>query len=213
MEKSITFDYTEFQPLDFNENSFNSDLTSIFAYYVYVVLGFDYDTFSPFGGTPHFSKAQQIVANAQAKSGDKAWQPQGNNNNSNRYWMAENLLNTKFRPFRQAYYNYHRLGLDKMYENMNEARLSVTSTLPLFEKINADNPNTMLPNIFITSKANEIIQIFSDSSVPPTDKMKAVNALSNIDPSNREKYEKINKSTGSPNDAIQKMIDTKAGRQ
>lgn len=214
MEKSITFDYTEFQPLDFNENAFNSDLTSLFAYYIYVILGFDYDTFAPFGGTPYFSKAQQIVANAQTKSKDKSWQPQGTNRN--RYWLVENLLNNKFRPFRQAYYNYHRLGLDKMYENINEARLSLTATLPLFEKINTDNPNTMLPDLFVTAKSSELVQIFSDGTVPPTDKMKAINVLSNIDPANREKYEAINKagSVGNnPSDAMQKMIDAKMGKQ
>lgn len=189
-DKMLEFDYIEFKALNFNENTYNDELTATIAYYVYIVLGMDYDSFSPNGGTPFYNKAQQIVNNAQASSASKSWQPQGTNRN--RYWLIENLANSKYARFRQAYYDYHRMGLDRMYEQSSEAFQSINAAVSNIQKLNQDNPTMMLPDIFVNAKSDEIVSIFKDAQVAPPDKMKAYNAMVSLDGSNKSKYDAIN---------------------
>lgn len=189
-DKSFEFEYVEGQNIDFNENNYTSDLSSVVAYYVYMMLGMDYDSFAMQGGTPFFQKAQDVVNAAQNKSPDKSWQPQGSVRN--RYWLVENILNAKFRNYRQATYLYHRLGLDEMYKDPNNARTSMAGAISMIEKVRLENPMSMLSDLFLTAKSDEIVSAFSDKQVPPTDKMKVYNAMVSLDAANKSTYDKIN---------------------
>lgn len=114
-DDDVEITYAEGEPLIFAENTFTSNLTSLIAYYVYVFLGLDGDSFGNLGGTPYFEKAQQIVQDAQ-NTGEPGWK--AFENMKNRYWLIENIMNPQYRPIRQSIYEYHRKGLDVMYDNV-----------------------------------------------------------------------------------------------
>lgn len=191
-DKSLEFEYVESQAIDFNENTYLNELSAVVGYYVYLILGMDYDSFSPQGGTPYFMRAQQIINSAQNKSPDKSWVPQGVTRN--RYWTIENLLSNKFKNYRQATYTYHRLGLDEMYADPNAARTAIANAIAMVEKARADNPTSILSEIFVNAKGDEIVSIFADKQVPPPDKMKAYNSMMALDAANKSTYDKINSS-------------------
>ena len=189
-DNDITFKYIQFQQLNFNENNVSgndpeaSNLTAIFAYYVYVILGMDYDSFSPRGGNAYFLKAQNIVNNApEAKdiSGWKAFDGQ-----RNRYWLAENFLNSKYTAIHDAIYDYYRMGMDKLYDEESNARIQILNALNLLNTMNTDNPNTMVLQFFFQGKTQELINIFSKSS--PPEKSRALEMLQSLDVSNAPKY-------------------------
>ncbi|HUM46644.1 MAG TPA: DUF4835 family protein, partial [Chitinophagales bacterium] len=125
-DKDFQFQYAEYQPLEFNENTYLSSLTSVLAYYAYTIIGFDYDSFSPSGGTVYYQKAQNIVNAAQSTS-EPGWKSY--ESIRNRYWLINNLLNTKFENVRIAMYKYHREGLDKMFENPDQGRKAITESI------------------------------------------------------------------------------------
>lgn len=191
-DKDWVFNYTEFQPLDFNENAFITNLTSMLAFYAYVIIGMDYDSYSLKGGTPYFVKAQSIINNVPSNLGSEnapGWKPfEGNRN---RYWLIENLLNSRFDPLRSAYYQYHLQGMDVMYENIKSGRQVILSTLKNLEQLATEFPNSMLLKVFFDAKSEEIINIFSQAS--PSEKSTAVQLLYKTDPVNSSKYSKIMK--------------------
>lgn len=209
-DNNIEFQYQQFENLQFNENTYTSELTSIVAYYVYVLLGYDFDSFEKNGGTPYFTLAQTIINNAQA-SNFKGWQPF--DNNRNRYWLIENLLDNRHRPLREAYYRYHRLGLDRMYENMNEARNNINNALKLAEQTHNNNTNSMAIDVFVVTKGTEVINIFSGSKVMPADKMKAINSMAKIDPANIQAYNKINDIVGGTKNSASSSMSQGIGGQ
>jgi len=190
-DNDFTFKYIQFQQLDFNDARVTgpdpqvSNLTAVFAYWIDMVLGFDYDSFSPKGGNSYFLKAQNIVNNApegRTISGWKAF-----DGTMNRYWLAENLLNSKYTIFHDAIYNYYRLGLDKLYDQEAQARMNILSVLTLLNTFNTENPNTMILQFFFQAKTQEMIQIFSKAN--PADKAKALDYLKSLDVSSATKYE------------------------
>lgn len=189
-DKAWEFEYAEYEPLEFNENAYLQELSSLLAYYAYIIIGTDYDTFSESGGTPHYLKAQTIVNNSQnnPKALSSGWDVFDDANRS-RYWLVENLLNAKYKPYRLATYNYHRKGLDTMLENDKKARTSILSALNLVEQTYSSNSNSMLVDVFIASKSNEIIELFGNYAVPTPDRMKAYNFITKIDAANTQKYE------------------------
>jgi hypothetical protein len=186
VDNDINFKYIEYQPLDFDENTFTSNLTSLLAYYVNIVLGYDGDSYSLFGGTPYFEKAQSILNSAQnaTESGWKAFE-----STKNRYWLIENIMNTTYSPIREASYKFHRLGLDLMTENIENGRTAVSESLELLRKVNRQKPGLFLLQLFLDAKRDELINIYSQAA--PIDKTKAINILKEIDPSNSSKYQKI----------------------
>jgi len=186
LDKDFHFNYIEYEPLDFIENTYTSNLTSVLAYYVYVFLGLDFDSYSLYGGTPFYEKAEAIVNSAQNtdKSGWKAYESM-----KNRYWLIENLLNSSYRPIREALYKYHRLGLDVMSDNVETGRAEIYASIELLKKANREKPDLFLMTVILTAKADEIVKIFSKAS--PMDKQKIVNILNEIDPANSSKYNKI----------------------
>lgn len=189
IDKDFEFKYVEFQALEYSDNVFTSNLTSAIAYYMYMFLGLDGDSFSRFGGAPYYEKAQNIVnmgQNAREK-GWKAFESQ-----KNRYWMIENLTNPAYSSVREAMYKYHRLGLDVMSDDVEAGRVAITESLELLRKANRERPGLFILQLFLEAKRDEIVNIYSQAS--PMDKTKAVNILKEIDPANSSKYDKINSS-------------------
>lgn len=187
-DNDIQFNYQEFQSLEFNENTFNSNLISLLAYYAYVIIGFDYDSYSLMGGTPYFQKAEKIVQNAQ-NAQEKGWK--SFESQKNRYWLIENLLNSKYAPIREFNYKYHRLGLDIMAEKQAEGRAQIAEALQLVQKVYRDKPSPfmMLLQILFDAKSDEFVQVFSESF--PDEKARVVNILKEVDPTNSNKYQRI----------------------
>jgi Domain of unknown function (DUF4835) len=189
-DENITFKYTEFQQLDFNENRVSgsdaavSNLTAVFAYYAYMILGFDYASFSIHGGDTYFQKAQNIVNNAPDGRGISGWK--AFDGVRNRYWLAENMLNNRYTIMHDVYYNYYRLGMDKLYEDENQARAEVLNVLNLLNSFNTDNPNKMINQFFFQGKSTELIKLFSKA--PQQDKARASELLQKMDITNANKY-------------------------
>jgi hypothetical protein len=185
-DNDFTFKYTPFQPFEFNENTFINNLTSTLGYYAFIFIGLDYDTFSPEGGTPYYQKAQTIVNNAQnaAEKGWKAFE-----GSKNRYWLAENLANANFKGVRSCLYNYHRMGLDMMTNDVELARKNIAEALDGLMKVHNMQMGSFLMQVFFLAKADEIVNIFSVAT--PEVKSKLVPLLNTIDPGNVTKYEKL----------------------
>ncbi len=186
IDRSFQFRYIESQTLDYIDNAFTSNLTSVIAYYVYIFLGLDFDTYSPLGGTQFYQKAQSVVNAAQSarEPGWKAFESL-----KNRYWLVENLLNNSYQDVRNALYKYHRQGLDVMTDNIETGRAAVFESLELLRQANREKPDLFIMDLVLTAKADEIVNIFSQAA--PMDKTKTINILSEIDPANMSKYQKI----------------------
>jgi len=190
----ISFNYTQDQPLEYDENSFVNNLTSILGFYAYLVIGFDYDTFSANAGNPYFTKAEQIVNNSQGPAqtnGFEGWQANEGTKRRNRYWIVTQLLDPAFSKLRQAYYTYHRQGLDLMFEDPEDGRTNIITALQQIKTINDRTPNAIALKLFTVSKNNEIIDIFSDASIAPTDKVKVSNLMTKLDPAAASSFRKI----------------------
>lgn len=189
-DESFTFRYVEYQNLDFNENRvqgsepYAANLTAELAYYVYIILGLDFDTFSLRGGDPYLQKALNIVNNAPEGSNINGWKPF--DGVRNRYWLIENLTNSKYTLIHDAYYSYFRSGLDQLYDKEADARAAILNALNMLNTVNSENPGTMIMQFFFQGKANELSHIFQKS--PPDEKARALDLLSKLDVSNVNKY-------------------------
>ena len=189
-DANFSFRYVEYQPLDFNENRvqgsepFTANLTAEIAYYVYMILGLDFDSFSLRGGDPYFQKALNIVNNAPDSRDITGWK--AFDGIRNRYWLVENLTNSKYTLVHDAYYSYYRTGLDQLYDKESDGRTAVLNALNMLNTVNTDNPNTMIMQFFFQSRANEVSKIFLKS--PPDEKARALDLLTKLDISNINKY-------------------------
>jgi len=189
-DADVIFKYVDFQQLEFNENRVSgtdglvSNLTAIFAYYANMVIAFDYDSYSQRGGIPYFQKAQNIVNNAPEARGISGWK--AFDGTRNRYWLVENMQNSRYAIMHDIYYNYYRKAGDKLYEDENVARVEMLNVLNQLSSFNADNINTMINQFFFQGKANELIKIFSKAS--PQDKARASELLQKIDITNAARY-------------------------
>ena len=185
-DPDFSFRYVEFQPLEFNENTFTSNLTSMLGFYAYIILGIDYDTFSPEGGTPFFQKAQTIMNNAQS-SPDKGWK--AFDGTKNRYWLADGFTNGNFKALRQTYYKYHRKGLDVMAADPDGGRAAIAESLDNLKTVHNLVPGSFMMQQFFWAKADEVVNLFVPS--PPEQKNKIITLLGTIDPGNGAKYQKL----------------------
>lgn len=185
-DRDWEFEYIESQPLEFNDNTYINNLTSMLAFYAYLVIGMDYDSFSELGGTPHFQKALMVVTNAQS-SNRNGWQSQGNNRN--RYWIIENLLNPQMTDVRKAMYSYHRLGLDTFDKTPDQSRQIILAGLKNIKKARDVNPLAVLVVSFFDAKSKELANIFSEGQLPV--RREAYDVITSIDPSNQTTYGKI----------------------
>lgn len=186
LDEDFDFTYLEYSPLEFNMNSYISNLTSVLAFYAYYIIGLDYDSYSLRGGSVPFDKALKIVNNTQAVEVDgwKAFE-----SDKNRYWLAENINNDFYSPLRDCIYNYHLKGLDIMWRDTDAGRKVISDALNSLEKIHQARPSSFIMKVFFNAKADEVIHIFKDGL--PNEKNQISRLLTNIDPGNSQKYDKI----------------------
>ena len=184
-DKEVAFDYQEFAPLTFNENTFESNLTSVVAYYVYLILGFDADTFSEKTGHPYFLKAKQIATAAQ-NSAYAGWADNGKNN---RYLLINELISENYDLYHKAYYQYHRLGLDVMSSQEKEGKEAIQNAILLLEKIPSLRLNSYAMVAFFSAKSDEIGAIFSGGAIFDTKQLKE--ALVKLSPAQMTKWNEI----------------------
>jgi hypothetical protein len=191
IDNSFQFKYVEFQPLEFDPNTYRSSLVSVLAYYTYMVLGFDYDSFAPMGGTEFFQMAEKIVTTAQ-NAPEPGWKPYDGSRNRNRYWLVKNVLNKEYEGVRQFIYEYNINGLDKMESKIAEARTSMVESLKLIQDVYRKKPDPFmyLVQVVMDAKSDELINIFSAAF--PEEKSRVIEILTEIDAANKAKYEKIN---------------------
>ena len=185
-DNEVQFRYVEFQSMEFDENSNSNALTNILAYYANIILGFDYDTFSPLGGSAYFQKARDIVNRSQ-NAREKGWR--AFEGNFNRFWLVENLTNKAYGPFRELLYRYHRLGLDVMAEKPDIGRSEIADALKNMQRVYRSQPDTYINRIFFDAKSDELVNIFSKGN--NDEKGRVMIVLTECDPSNSGKYEKI----------------------
>jgi len=185
-DRDWEFEYIESQPLEYNDNTYTNNLTSMLAYYAYMIIGMDYDSFNELGGTPYFQKALTVVNNAQS-SNRPGWQALGNNRN--RYWLVENLINSQMTDVRRSIYSYHRLGLDTFDKTPDKSREVILKGLKDVKRARDINPNAILVISFFDAKSKELANIFSDGALPV--RREAYDLITSMDPSNRASYDKI----------------------
>lgn len=186
LDNDFRFRYVEHEPLDFNVNSHQSNLTSVLAFYVYIILGFDYDTFGPMAGTEFFKQAERIVQNAQGAD-ERGWK--AFESLTNRYWLVENLLNNQYAGMREFLYQYHRRGLDLMPEKSAEGRGNIEQAIEEFRNVHRRRPGSFLMQIITRTKKDEIINVFSEGF--PDQKARIVNIMKEVDPANASDYDRI----------------------
>ncbi len=190
IDENVSFRYVEYQNLEFNENRVSgtdpaaSNLTAIFAYYINIILGLDFDSFALRGGDPYFQKAQNIVNNAPDGRDLTGWR--AFDGQRNRYWLMENLTNSRYALIHDAFYSYYRLGMDNMYDNESEARNSIMNTLNLLSNLSKDAPNLMILQFFFLGKSNEFIKIFKKA--PADERSRALELLARLDVTNSNLY-------------------------
>ena len=190
IDEAVIFRYVEYQPVEFNENRVSgsdpmvSNLTALLAYYVNIILGMDFDSFSLRGGDPYFQKAQNITGNAPDSRDITGWR--SFDGQRNRYWLIDNLTNAKYALMHDAIYSYYRLGMDNMYDNETEARTAIFNTLNFLNNINTENPNSMGLAFFFQGRARELIGVFKKTG--PDEKSRALDLLSKMDISNANAY-------------------------
>lgn len=185
-DNSFAFNYKEFDQLEMNENTITSNLTAVIAYYAYIIIGYDMDSFTRLGGTSAFQAAESIVNAAQGAdlTGWKAFE-----STRNRYALVNNLLDEAFKKYRNYFYEYHRLGLDEMTTNATNARARIAAGLPLLREANRARPSAIIISSFLDAKNDELINILSKGS--SKEKTEAVEVLCDINPTATTRYEAI----------------------
>ncbi len=189
-DQALVFRYIESQPVEFNENRVTgsdplvSNLTAVIAYYAYIILGFDYDSFSPRGGDIYFQKALNIVNNSPENSQIDGWRQDGSG--FTRFSLTDQLINNRYALIHDIYYTYYRKGIDKMYEDEVAARSEVLNALIYLDNINRDNPNLIIVQFFMLGKVDEMIGVFKKASAQ--EKAKASEILQRVDLKNAAKY-------------------------
>jgi hypothetical protein len=184
IERGVAFQYAAFQTLEFQENSHSNNLTSVLAFYTYIILGLDYDTYSLKGGTSYFQKALAIRS---AAINDQGWGPNDGNGSRNRYYLIDNILDDRFSSMRNAMYQYHMKGLDVMSTDVDKGREAIYEALKMVQEVYNILPNSFILRLFFSAKKEEIAKVFSQAS--PSQKNKVIDMLSKMDPANRSYYE------------------------
>jgi len=185
-DRDWEFEYIESLPLEFNDNTYTTNLTSMLALYAYLIIGVDYDTYTELGGSPFFQKALAVVNNAQGAN-RPGWQPL--NSNRNRYWIVENYNNGQMTEMRKAMYSYHRLGLDTFDKDPDRGREVMMRSLREVKKVRDVNPTSVIVVSFFDAKSKELANVFSAGNIQV--RREAYDIITTIDPSNRTAYEKM----------------------
>ncbi|MEL6651569.1 MAG: DUF4835 family protein [Bacteroidota bacterium] len=183
----FNFTYVPFQQMTFTENTYTDNLTALLNYYVFLALGFDYGSFSPNGGDPYFRKAQEIVNLASSASNEKGWR--AGDSDRNRFWLSENLLNSRYKGFHTVLYKYHRDGLDMMESNPNNARRAILDSVKEMQRVARSNPLLMLSKTFTDAKHEELTKVFTKAFV--NDKKEFLQIMQELDPAHSNEYNSI----------------------
>ena len=183
-DKDFDFNYNEGQPLDFSDQNYLSNLSSLLSFYAYTIIGLDKDSFSKMGGTSFYLKAQNILNIAQT-AGNSGWK--AFDGLRNRYWLNENLQNKSFDELRVFIYDYHARGLDQMQEGTSKGTKNILALLPNLKQMDKQKLGSIFPNAYFASKADEMVNVLGTAD--PQDRIKAYNLLIDIDPANISKYE------------------------
>lgn len=186
LDEDIVFTYQRNSPIQYFEGQHVNNLPDIFAFYINIILGYDYDSFSFEGGTPYFNKADQIVSICQNGS-EPGWKAGDGDNN--RFWLIQNLLQPQFASLRKAYYNYHIKGLDKCYQNREECMQSISSSINDLMEIHSSRPSSFNMQLFFNAKSEELIKIYQPSEQGL--KLKMFNLLSQLDPQRIKDYNSL----------------------
>ncbi len=186
LDKDISFQYDEYQPLFYNPVNFESNLISILSFYVYVAMGMEADTFKINSGTPFFKEAQKIVSLAQ-QNNIKGWNQ--SDGTRNRFWLVDTLLSNTFREYRTVQYEYHRRGMDFMTTDLKKAKNGVSFSLEKFLPLYKRRPNAFLIQTFFDAKADEIVDIFSQG--PEIEIKQTLKTLNKIAPYFGPQWKKI----------------------
>ncbi len=195
IDRDFVFRFTQFNALTFDDNrvtgpdALTSNFTAVLAYYAYLIIALDYDSFSPNGGTALLKKAQNVVMNAPEDGGVKGWKPF--EERRNRYWILDQLLSPRFTTYRTAWYTIHREGLDIMWNKPAEGRTKVLSTIPVLQQIMRDNQQSTLVQAFFNAKSDEITRIVMQGT--KEERTPILGVLSQIDVVNAGKYANLNK--------------------
>ena len=191
-DNAFNFTYQEFDRLDYQQNQFTTNLTAMLAYYCYLIIGHDQDSFQRLGGQPFFEACEQIVQACQSTSMDnveaKGWM--AFDSNRNRYALINNLLDEAFKKYRNFYYEYHRLGLDEMSGNVANGRARIAEGLPVLKETYRARPATYAINTFLDAKSEELVDIFRKGT--DTEKKAVYEMLTDIDPTRQQIYDRIN---------------------
>ena len=187
-DENFVVTYSQFEPLIYNEGAYSGELTTILVFYIYMMLGWDYDSFSLEGGTSFFQEAQRIVNNAQSSS-EQGWK--GFESRANRYWYIENTLNARFKPMRKMFYEYHRKGLDIMEQDVIRARNVISRSLKELRPVHNVEPSSYNMQTFFNAKMQEIVNLYGEATEPEINEITEL--LITIDPGNSNNYEKLRK--------------------
>jgi hypothetical protein len=186
-DNDFTFNYKEFDQLEINANTVTSNLTAVLAYYSYIIIGYDLDSYSRLGGTAAFQAAEGIVNSAQGADLGTGWK--AFDSSRNRYALINNLLDEAFKKYREYFYEYHRLGLDEMTYNATNGRAKIAEGLPILREANRARPSAIVISSFLDAKNDELINIFSKGSTQ--EKTDAVEILCDVNPTYTTKYQQI----------------------
>lgn len=185
-DEDVGFNYREFENLEFQENMNMNDLTSLMAFYVYIALGVEHDSYGNLGGSKYFSQAQNVVNLMTNKPG---WNQGDGKGFRNRFYLAENLNSPRFKEFRELSYEFHRFGLDHFYEDPAKGRKKITESLQKISETAQSNKNSLLQKLFFTTKWPELVEIYQDATA--AEKTIVLRLLKDLDPTNIQRYEKI----------------------
>lgn len=192
-DENFTFTYQEYDRMEFQTNTFTSNLTALVAYYCYLIIGHDMDSFAKLGGTPYFQVCEDIVTSAQSASLDNAemvgWK--AFESNRNRYALTNNLMDEAFKKYRAYYYDYHRHGLDEMVNNVANGRARIAKDIKVLKEAYNARPATYLVGTFLDAKSDELVNIFKSGTAD--EKKMVYELLMDIDPTRQDTYENINR--------------------
>ncbi len=187
IDKSVEFTYDINQPIQRSDNVYLDQLSSVLTYYAYVILAFDYDSFEPLGGDQHWLNAQNVInAIPSGLTNNNAWDSGATTVRRNRYWLIENMLNPKVRPYRQSFYDYHRKGLDTMYEDADKGRAILLAAINVYGEVNRNYNNSMVMRLMADSKRSEVLEIFEVGDKGQKNKVRST--MLKIDPTQADKY-------------------------
>ncbi len=183
-DQAVTFTYTQYQPLEYVEGTYDNELVAVVAYYAYLALGMYWDSFGKLAGTQFYQKARAIVQQGVARGG-KGWS-MDDLKRRNRYWLIESWLDPRHRVVREVLYSYHREGMDQFYERPEAARAAVLKALRRLKKHHDDFPRAYPVVLFVRAKWREIIDVFSEA--PVAEKTEVIQIMSELDPSRSDRY-------------------------